>query len=289
MAENGLELLGYCNGKTLSRAERAAIQCSLPHQQKKYNGTIKFWGKLYGSEGDYLILVVTLPQFERTFLYSVDGGLNWSQIQSLTEEQQKYSRLITMPYKGNPVYEYKFKEELPPDPVEIAPIEAQKPEGEEEVEEEEEKEEEEKEEAEEEKEENAEKLEDEEEQEVVKPKKPRTRDILIAESIRLSHYIREVDVQCRTIPRDIHKGGLGVDEALDLQNYIHDRTDGGPLSADQPKGVWTCKRDPISGVVRLYNLLYDGFVFLYQPQSRIHSQYYFGNGLRSVNLCFMIY
>jgi radial spoke head protein 9 len=287
---DGTERIGFSYGRTLTNTERAALACSAPILRRDYNGSVRFWGKVYGQLADYLICSITKGRFERSWVYSVDSGMTWHPSVDLNEEQQYYCDLTKGLFKGNPKYEYKYKEELPPEPEPIVE-EKKEEEPEEEKEEEDEKEEDDDkgdEDAGDEKEEKDDGEVQEEEVQKKKPKKPKTREILISENIRLSHFLNEVDAACRIIPKDIHRGGLTAQDALLLENYLHDIPEGRDLYMDMPKGIWAIKKDPTSGIVVCNNLFFEGYTFYHVPHTVEYGQYYFGTGEKNLDLCFLL-
>lgn len=159
-------------------------------------------------------------------------------------------------------------------------------------------------------------------------KKKKKKFMLVAtkESTRLAHFVRQHDLNCQIVPHGmlmltaadpavplsvaINKtwDGLTPSHADSLDNYLHLRppTSAQPLPAkskahynavldfmesiqnDIPSGVWSLQYDPALGVAIGKNLLYQGSVFYHKPGSTVFGQYYFGNGQRNLDLCFML-
>jgi len=116
----GTDRIGYSYGRILTNIEQASLACSAPLIHRDFNGTVTFWGKVLGQQSDYLICSVLKSRYERTWVFSVDNGLTWNSTVNLNDEQRHYCQLTKGPFKGNPRYEYKFREEIPPDPEPVA-------------------------------------------------------------------------------------------------------------------------------------------------------------------------
>jgi hypothetical protein len=256
----------------------------------QHKGEVEFWGKIYGTTADYLVCGINKDAEERAFVYSVDGGITWAVFGGVDAEQAAYCDKMRGHFNGNPEFEYKYEEELPPEPEVEKPEQTKAEESTEEQEEEEEEEEEKAEE--EEKEAEEEGGDDKEEGEEAPKRKPKKqkRIIRFPEAVRLAHIVGEVEQSCRMIPKDIHKGGLSADECVKLENYLHNAAGvpKEPLSKDMPQGIWALKRDPVLDVAVGTNQLYPGFTFYHKPSTLVYGQYYFGSGERNTDLCWML-
>lgn len=159
-------------------------------------------------------------------------------------------------------------------------------------------------------------------------KKKKKKYMLVAtkESTRLAHFVKQHDLNCQVVPHGmlmltaadptvtlsvaINKtwDGLTPSAADSLENYLHLRapssSEGLPAKSkahynavldfmesiqnDIPSGAWSLQYDPALGVAIGKNLLYQGSVFYHRPGSATFGQYYFGNGQRNLDLCFML-
>eukprot|EP01062_Namystynia_karyoxenos_P061604 TRINITY_DN5396_c1_g1_i7.p1 TRINITY_DN5396_c1_g1~~TRINITY_DN5396_c1_g1_i7.p1 ORF type:complete len:372 (+),score=151.43 TRINITY_DN5396_c1_g1_i7:961-2076(+) len=159
-----------------------------------------------------------------------------------------------------------------------------------------------------------------------KPKKKKKFMLVCTkESTRLAHFVEQHDRHCQVAPHGqlmltaadpstplsvaLNKtwDGLPAAEADSLGSYLHFRpcVSEGPrkkaaqrhnpvldfmesIDQDIPSGVWSLQYDPSLGIVVGKNLLYQGSVFYHKPNTALFGQYYFGNGQRNLDLCFML-
>ncbi|RNF23014.1 radial spoke head protein 9 [Trypanosoma conorhini] len=206
-------------GCALSIAERAALQSSIPLLSARHETHVRFWGKVLGYKGDYLV-AQAMPDgvFGKRFsFFSGDGGTSWRLLDPVTEDEAAFCDQLRGVYMGDPTFMYKVRRDIPPEPEPTVAVpdadealtaarekygaaEEGKEEGEEGGEEEEEEEEEEggaEEQAEEEEEE------DDEEQHEEQPKKKRPKFMILAvpETVRLAHFIQLHDAACTLVVR----------------------------------------------------------------------------------------
>ncbi|KAG5486888.1 hypothetical protein LSCM4_06356 [Leishmania orientalis] len=110
-------------GSRLSAAEQTALQCSLPLLSQRYRGTpVHLWGKVTGIRAHYWV-AQAFPNGEfapAVSFYSIDGGSTWTMLSALTEEQVQLCEALRGPYQGVPSYEYKMRQDLPPETDEAA-------------------------------------------------------------------------------------------------------------------------------------------------------------------------
>ncbi|KAF8289304.1 radial spoke head protein 9 [Trypanosoma cruzi] len=200
-------------GRALSTAERAALQSSIPLLSARYETPVRFWGKILGYKGDYLV-TQAVPEgvFGKRFsFFSVDGGTSWRLLDPLTEDEVAFCDQLRGVYMGDPTFMYKVRRDIPPEPEPTAAMpdadelltaarekygaEKTGQEGEEEEVEEEEQEEAEEEEEEEEDED------EEEHEEQPKKKRPKFMIIAVPETVRLAHFIQLHDAACTLVVR----------------------------------------------------------------------------------------
>lgn len=322
-------------GKSLSIPEITALQASLVVlSEKNHFSRVSFWGKILGYQNDYYIAevlsatdVATGTFGLRTAYYSVDGGVNWTALPSLTQDQVDFSEQLRGRFIGQPDFAYKIRRDIPPEP-EVAPelpaedkAENDEEDGDGEAAADEEKEEGEGEAQQEAvpEEENAEG-----EEKVPKKLKPKFQIISMTEACRVAHFVAVHNKSCLLVPRGAFVlkspgnifaknrtfSGLSPDDAMRLSSYFH--VDQNPLedlsknhmlygptfsattdflrsiAEDTPEGVWSLQYDATHGVVTLENLLYEGSLFYLKVDSAEYGQVYFGTGERNLDLCFVL-
>ena len=234
------------SGHALSVAEETALHCSLTVLSQQTKKDVKFWGKVLGYSGDYLLCQCTgedVLMANRTYV-STDHGLTWTILDQVGADQREFCEQVRGMYMGDPSYEYRITKILPPEeePV-VAAAETAKPEGDEAAAEA----------APEEPEDPDEAAEgdaaegaaaegapaaegDEAAAEEKKPvkKKPRVQIVAIKESTRLAYFVEEHDFNCAVVPRGVfictqdgrvvkNKTYEGIDAAAagKLTSYYH--------------------------------------------------------------------
>ncbi|ESL09873.1 hypothetical protein TRSC58_02402 [Trypanosoma rangeli SC58] len=207
---DGLPFVGHA----LSTAERAALQSSIPLLSARYDTPVRFWGKVLGYKGDYLV-AQAMPGgvFGKRFsFFSVDGGTSWRLLDPITEEEAVFCDQLRGVYMGTPTFMYKVRRDIPPEPEPTVAVpdadaaltasrekygaaEEGAVDGEVEAEEEEEEEDDEQ--------ENEEDEEEDEEHHEEQPKKKRPKFMILAvpETVRLAHFIRLHDAACTLVVR----------------------------------------------------------------------------------------
>lgn len=319
-------------GKALSVAEATAIQASLVVLSERHNfARANFWGKIYGYQGDYYIAeVLTNPEQgifgPRVPFYSVDGGVNWVPLPSLTADQIDFSEQLRGRFIGQPDFQYKIRRDVPPEP-EVAPeLPSEEPTGNEDDEEADGGAEEEKEEGDAEGQQEAVPEGDEAaegEDKAPKKQKPKFQIISMPESCRVAHFVAVHNGSCLVVPRGafvlkpgnvIAKNrtfaGLDTNSAQKLSSFVHvsskprdNISDNAatygpnfnattdffvPLVEDRPEGVWSLQYDATVGAVSLENLLFEGSLFFHKVGTTEYGQVYFGTGERNLDLCFVL-
>ncbi|GAB5366546.1 hypothetical protein AAMO2058_001152700 [Amorphochlora amoebiformis] len=100
----------YC-GLALNMGQRMAVKSALLKLklQEKLK-CISFWGKIIGTEKDYLIAVSVMPgklEFLKKFYVSVDNGVSFSELREVGEDAwNKSKELKFQMFKGNLQYKY---------------------------------------------------------------------------------------------------------------------------------------------------------------------------------------
>ena len=104
------QFLGH-TGNQLTPSDKAALRCSLPLLAHEHKSNVQFWGKIFGTTGDYLIAQVNNEDMlaPTSSLYSVDGGVQWHLLPSVDDETIELCRLIKGDSRGDPSYGYDVK------------------------------------------------------------------------------------------------------------------------------------------------------------------------------------
>eukprot|EP00760_Papus_ankaliazontas_P033655 PhM_4_TR654/c1_g1_i1/m.74506/K19757/RSPH9; radial spoke head protein 9 len=238
-------------GHALSVAEETALHSSLAVLSQQTKKDVRFWGKLLGYGGDYLLCQCTGSDVlaDRRTYYSTDGGMTWTILDAVSDDQREFCEQVRGLFMGDPAYEYRIQKVLPPEEdIPAAPIpdaeDAPEAEGESDAAEENVEADGDDEEVEENAEADAEAegandaAEEGEEAAVEekKPikKKPRIQVIAIKESTRLAYFVEEHDFNCAVAPRGMYirtqdgrvvknKTFEGIDPATagKLSSYYH--------------------------------------------------------------------
>ena len=143
----------------------------------------------------------------------------------------------------------------------------------------------------------------------------------LTELDRLSFVIHQIDNQCSVVPTgsfkrtpigEIHLNeafcGLSLAAATDLNNYMHfrkphqaDKIDQYERKADicvenfldnaakvKHHGGWTVTRDTTCSTGILRSRLWPGFLTFHRSNTHVFGSFYMGNGIKNVDLAFMI-
>jgi radial spoke head protein 9 len=138
---------------------------------------------------------------------------------------------------------------------------------------------------------------------------------------RLAYVVRAIESDCAVVPigafkltpghelrYDDNYRGLTPTEAMDINNWQHFRHPQSvskmeiiqmdeaiffkkfldDLQDDQPKGCWSLQNDSSGFKVSLTSLLWPGFIGYHQCGKNVFGYAYFGNGLKNVDLPFML-
>lgn len=313
-------------GKTLSVSEATAIQASLTVLSAKTKSKVRFWGKISGFQGEYHVAeVLSDGTFgARNGYYSVDGGVNWVLLPTLSQDQVEFCDQLRGRFIGQPDYLYKIRRDVPPEPEVQPELPNEDDKGEEEEEQEAEDAAEEKEEGDEVQLETVAEDEAGEEDKAPKKQKPKFQVISMLETCRVAHFVATHNESCLLVPRGSHVlklparnmvpnrtfAGLTVDDAQKLSSYVHIRPQAlddvsankltygptfhtttdflPPITEDRPEGVWSLQYDATVGAVTLENLLFEGSVFFHKLGSPDFGQVYIGTGERNLDLCFVL-
>lgn len=321
------EALGVI-GRSVSVPEKVAMTCSLKVLAQNEGRKVRFWGKVVGFSGSYLLcqtVPASLLDPVDTF-FSVDGGTNWTKLDAATPEQVEFSEQLRGPFMGQPGYAYKLQKDIPPEAPDALPEIAAPtlPQGEDEEDGDagaDDGEGEEKEEGGNEGDAGADGEEGDGEEKKPAKLRPKFQILTMTEAARLSHFVAVHDAACKltvrgaflrnpdgTIVRNRTFTGLDAATSQHLQNYsrlaLQENTAANrdlfgpnfnvhtdflvPITEDRPVGIWTVKYDPSTGIVAVENLFFPGSLFAHRVDSAQTAQVYYGNGQRNLDLCFML-
>ncbi|KAI8848767.1 hypothetical protein BC829DRAFT_489842 [Chytridium lagenaria] len=261
------------SGFVLNTEERTVLATSLrlKAQAEKLSNGIYLWGKILGINKDYYIAQAPLDNpFSRKFYYSVDMG-TWLQLPEVTPDDMDLIEKIRGRFTGDLAYEYSFGEEAEGE---------EKPEG--------------------------------------APENKKT----INEERRLAGTIALMNYEVEIVPRGAfyrdatHKlsinpmfKGLDSVDLSQLSSYFHFREGfdinmktlaeraGGfeetidvfeSISKDEPRGVWAVQAERGGSVAFVRSLLWPGFSFFHTPTPTKWGSFYYGNGMRNINIGFML-
>lgn len=279
----------FCNQK-LNPAEQSAVISSLAEIKLNENfQNTRFWGKIYGTEHDYLIIEATTVTHEirHKFFFSVDGGLRFAQLSIVEPWMREKCMGIASAFTGSPAFVYEDKKA---------------PSGDDEEEDE--------------------NGGDEDREDADKPgDEPPKVEPKLTELDRLSWTIATINDECCIVPknsviltsskkmqRNTGFAGLSRRDANQLSSYLHFRTPRDPYSVskyrkaaaindtdfldsvtgDLPSGCWKLQSKGAALSVSIKNLLWHGFEFKYRVGDKDFVQSYFGHGIRQNDLVFMM-
>lgn len=285
-----------CMGQGLTVPQKLAAKNSLT-RLKVMAGlqSIYFWGKIMGTEKDYLIAISysVSDVIDKQFYVSSDDGVTFSLLPGIDDFVAEKSPLIHMMFKGNLAQTYK-------DPTKVKVVNED---GEEEEEEEEEDEEE----------------EDGEEGETKKPKERK-----LTELERLSWTVMTIENDTAIIPkgimvltpvgditRNMHFKGLSSTEIRSMDNFVLFRDPQltstfarirkagisnnasflDQLGEEKPKGVYTLNVSASGMVATIRSLEWPGAettVEAGDSRGLSFGRVYFGTGLKNHDVLFMV-
>ncbi|KAM4528933.1 radial spoke head protein 9 homolog [Fundulus diaphanus] len=261
------------SGRVLTVEQRAALQTSLLILKKNYKfHRVMLWGKILGIKQDYFIAQGRGEDElkDQKYLYSLNC-MDWLLLPTVTESMiEEVSEAAKGLFIGDPSFVYEQK------------IQNQR-EGEEAV--------------------NGNEL------------------ARVSEEKRLAVTVHHIDEDVSVVPRGafirsplglVHINrsfdGLSESEARKLDNFLHFRAlkkgnkksieetgEWSPaidfldvLSDDAPKGSWSLQFECASRVCVLRSLLWLGLTFYHVPMTPQHGYIYIGNGLKNLDLPFML-
>ncbi|EFC38844.1 predicted protein [Naegleria gruberi] len=156
-----------------------------------------------------------------------------------------------------------------------------------------------------------------------KKTKPKEELFTITEEKRLTWAVKMIDQDGSVVPRGAfvvkkddeqvivkNQTFFGMDkyQASKLYNFVHLRTPihktwenivaqqyidksldfADPVDDDIPYGCWSVQYEEIINTVVGRSLLWPGYVFYHKIQTPFYGGFYIGNGLKNVDLCFML-
>ncbi|XP_017291465.1 radial spoke head protein 9 homolog [Kryptolebias marmoratus] len=267
-----LDLVPGC-GNILSAEQRAALQTSLAILKKNYKfQRVLFWGKIMGLTEDYLIAQGRGEDEmkDRKYLYSFNC-MDWFLLPTITDSMiEQVAKAAKGCFTGDPSFVYEPKTHSYTAADNAADEDA---------------------------------------------------ETKVTEEKRLAVTVHHIDEEVSVVPRgafiktphglvqtNCSFGGLSDSEARKLHNFMHfsqprksqkksilkmgewspaiDFLD--VLTDDTPKGSWSLQFQCASKVCVLHSLLWLGLTFYHVPMTPQHGYIYIGDGLKSLDLPFML-
>lgn len=282
--KGALEGGSFC-GYVLNHAERFAIQNSIQRlklQQPKAN--FSFWGKIQGSQKDYLIVkaIILTHKIDTLYYMSNDEGGTFGLLPQIDSFVQEKSANITTPFLGDPAFTYQSNPASDQqDQDQDAPADT-----------------------------------DDGERKVVETEK-RT----LTELQRLTYAVQHIDQSTSIIPLNSYIltptgdialnnsfPGLNPTELKKLASYLHFRNEKSSetnvairragvsnfahfldsIQQDQPSGMWSLIEDESGKLVKIRSELWMGYECQIEAFSAHFQSAYFGSGLHNSDILFMV-
>ena len=322
-----MRLISKFNGVCLNLEERSKLEIALKELQNvSPHEVLQFWGKISGEDADYFIALginftnhFEFPQ--KVFYYATSTTFTFEPLpQTLPYHDAEMNKSYYDPLKGNPNLLIKqMKQETPEGtaepaektPEELAKEEAQRKALQEEI-----------------KLLKAQGYDDEDIEtsddlltiNIDKPKQEAPKDNF-TEKMKLSYIVRQIDHDTSIIPQgalmlnnkhEVHVSksfkGLNKDELCDLSKWMHFRPvtntsikerlkDDDALFHkdifdsiidDEVKGSWSVVTDTTKTTCNIRSLLWPGYYAVHVSGTNTYCGVYFGNGMKNVDLPFMI-
>lgn len=307
-----LKIISKFNGVCLNIEEKTKLEFGLKELMiKTKNEALYFWGKITGEDSDYYIaLGVNYKghyEFPEKIFYYATPNFEFDVLpETFPYHDKDCIDNYYKPLKGNPnLIIKKYKEDIP---------EGENPEGGNEPKPEENKEE-----------EGGEQnkqgtlLDPDASVDDNAPKKEEPKENF-TEKLKLSYLVRQIDYDTNIVPEGalklvseheirINKSfkGLSHDEIKDMGKWMHFRPVSetkkkmieedsaifrkdifDPITEDQVKGSWSLQLDSTKTSCNIRSLLWPGYFASHQGNSNLYCGVYFGNGMKSLELPFMI-
>ena len=322
-----MRLISKFNGVCLNLEERSKLEIALKElQNASPHEVLQFWGKISGEDADYFIALginftnhFEFPQ--KVFYYATSTTFTFEPLpQTLPYHDVEMNKTYYDPLKGNPNLLIKqMKQEAPEGtaepaektPEELAKEEAQRKALQEEIQLL-----------------KAQGYDDEDIEtsddlltiNIDKPKQEEPKDNF-TEKMKLSYIVRQIDHDTSIIPQgalmlnnkhEVHVSnsfkGLNKDELCDLSKWMHFRPvtntsikermkDDDALFHkdifdsiidDEVKGSWSVVTDTTKTTCNIRSLLWPGYYAVHVSGTNTYCGVYFGNGMKNVDLPFMI-
>lgn len=266
--------LASISGSGLTVEERAGLQVGML-RRKNEEGLMRilFWGKVSGTDNDYLVCVGYLPSkagaLNKKWYFATSNNLVLQAMPELSAEFAGKAAAIGSRFKGDPSLLLGGEEE------------------------------------------DEDKGDDEEEEGAPRPPKfsEMHRLAYVVQSIDDDTAVVPrgallIDAT-RTVRPNRAFGGLSLSEAGSLENYQHLRNSSkadldsastgitacdflDSIADDEPKGVWAIRTDAASGTATLRSLKWPGYFFYHKAGTADYAAAYFGSGLANNDLGFML-
>jgi hypothetical protein len=114
IAQN-MDLQHSITGHVLTFEERAHLKFSMIEVKLNEDfESIVFWGKLFGIQNDYLIIVATKinQHVEKKYFFSIDKGLSFSQLPLVESWMEAKCVQLASSFMGSPSYVYEDKKKI---------------------------------------------------------------------------------------------------------------------------------------------------------------------------------
>ncbi|TYZ65834.1 hypothetical protein PybrP1_008081 [[Pythium] brassicae (nom. inval.)] len=265
-----LDVVSRCVGRTLTPQERSNLEVGMAHRRATESLlSIRFWGRVAGEAGDYLVAVALLTAKEypkKKFYFCTNSSPELQQFPELSKHKAEAAAKLATRLTGDPALLLAAAGDEPPpnaDEPEAPFTELDR-------------------------------------LAYVVSEVDRATSVVPLEAFVVSPQ--------RQVIANPSFRGLKWEQAAQLYNYFHFRepeiagrakalfaSDGlvragdffDPLVQDLD-GAWVVSRDNAGGVVTLRNFVYPGAFAFHQPETPMHGCVYFGDGRKNPDLAFMI-
>ena len=311
--EKQLKLVSKFNGVCLNIEEKTKLDFGLKELMlKTKNEALYFWGKITGEDSDYYIAMgVNYKghyEFPEKIFYYATPNFEFDVLpETFPYHDKDVNDSYYKPLKGNPnLVLKKYKEDIP---------EGENPDGGEPKKEEENKEGEEG--ADPNKPANIQDPDASVDDNAPKKEEPKEN---FTEKLKLSYLVRKIDYDTNIVPEGALKlvseheirvnksfKGLNKEEISDMSKWMHFRPVSeskkkmleeedavfrkdifDPITEDELKGSWSLQLDTTKTSCNLRSLLWPGYYACHQGNTNLYCGVYFGNGMKSLELPFMI-
>ena len=269
---NSIAKVGPLHGQTLNIEEVAGLEVGVMQRKLQENlpGNFFFWGKVFGSTQDYLVVFHLSPydEFpEKKFYYCTSSDYTLRSMPFLTEEYEKTAKKIFTPFLGDPsFFAYNGEDPEPEDP-EAPPVERFR-----------------------------------EVHRLAYNVNKIDHDCFIVPRGAIS-----VDSSKKVVPNSNYQG-LSFSTSTELRAYMHMRKPENLqgiallkrpgivksddfldcIDKDEPKEIWAISHDNTASTVFVRNLYWEGYGFYAALKSPEYGSAYFGTGIPNYDIAFSL-